>query len=85
MINRSDPEHLDHATKEGRVLFSFNVGDFYRLHTACLAQQRSHSGIVVSKQQHYSVGELMRRLLKLVSTLSAEEMQNRFEFLGSWS
>lgn len=85
MINRSDPDHLDYATGAGRVVFSFNVGDFYRLHTEVLGQQRSHSGIIVSKQQQYSVGEVMRRILKLVATRSAEEMRDQIEFLGSWS
>ena len=84
-INRPDADHLEYSTRKGRVLFSFNVGDFYRLHSAYASQGILHAGIVVSKQQHYSVGELMRRLLKLAATLSAEDMRNRIEFLGSWS
>jgi hypothetical protein len=32
-----------------------------------------------------SVGERMRRLLKLINTKSAEEMKNRIEFIGAWS
>ena len=28
MIGREDREHLDYATARGRVLYSFNVGDF---------------------------------------------------------
>jgi len=38
MIDREDDEHLDYATQQGRVLFSFNRGDFYQLHTVYLAQ-----------------------------------------------
>jgi hypothetical protein len=30
------------------------------------------------------VGEQMRRLLRLVNRLTAEEMQNRVEFLSNW-
>ena len=26
MINRPDPDHLDYATSQGRVLYSFNKG-----------------------------------------------------------
>jgi hypothetical protein len=85
MINRSDVDHLEHSTRQGRVLFSFNVGDFYRLHTECLTQGRLHGGIVLAKQQTYSVGEVMRRLLKLVSTRTSTEMQNCIEFLAAWS
>ena len=38
MIERPDEEHLDYATASGRVLFSFNVSDFYRLHTEYVAR-----------------------------------------------
>jgi ActR/RegA family two-component response regulator len=37
MIERGDAEHLDYATAQGRVLYSFNREDFYRLHTTYLA------------------------------------------------
>ncbi len=85
MVEKSDPLHLEYATAQGRVLYSFNVGDFHRLHTAWLTEGRSHCGLILSKQQQYSVGEQMRRLLKLIATRSAEEMRNHVEFLGAWS
>ena len=69
--------------KNGRSI-SFNVRDYYRLHSEFLAQGRSHAGIILAKQQHYSVGEQMRRLLKLTATRPAEEMTNHIEFLSHW-
>ncbi len=84
MIKRSDADHLDYATQQGRVLFSFNVGHFYQLHTIYLTQGRRHAGIVLSSQQRYSVGEQMRRLLKLIASKSVEEMRDNVEFLGAW-
>lgn len=84
MIEREDHEQLTYATAQGRVLYSFNRGHFCRLHADCLASQKSHAGIVVSRQQVYSVGEQMRRLLKLIAAKTAEEMQNQLEFLSSW-
>lgn len=83
-IERVDSEHLDHAMAQGRVLYSFNVADFWRLHTAYMASTRAHAGMVLAHQQRYSVGEQARRLLKLIATRSAEEMKNRVEFLGHW-
>ena len=68
-----------------RVLYSFNVGDFYHLHTVWLAQGRSHAGIILAPQQHYSVGDQMRRLLRLIAARSAEEMRDHVEFLSAWS
>ena len=84
MLEREDEEQLDYAIAQGRVLYSFNIGDFHRLHTTYLAGDKSHAGIILSRQQHYSVGEQMRRLLKLIATKSAEEMRSRVEFLNAW-
>lgn len=84
MIDRSDTEHLEYSTRQGRALFSFNVGDFFRLHTEYLSQGKLHGGIVVAKQQQYSVGEVMRRLLKLISSRTPHEMWNSIEFLTAW-
>ena len=84
MIDRGDAEHLDYATQQGRVLFSFNRGDFYQLHTQYLSQDKFHAGIVLANQQHYSVGEQMRRILRLSTAMSAEDMRNRIEFLSAW-
>ena len=84
MRQREDEEHLVFATTQGHSLYGFNVRDHYRLHTEFLAQGRSHAGIILAKQQHYSVGEQMRRLLKLIATRSADEMKDRIEFLSHW-
>ena len=84
MIEREDEENLDYATAQERVLYSFNVGDFYRMHIAYLAAGKSHAGIILARQQRYAVGEQMRRLLKLIATKTAEEMKNRVEFLRAW-
>jgi hypothetical protein len=84
MIEHSDEGHLEYATKQGRVLYSFNVRDFYRLHQEYLAGGKSHAGIILALQQRYSAGEQMRRLLKLIATKSAGEMKNQVEFLSAW-
>lgn len=84
VIERNDKEHLDCATGQGRVLYSFNVSDYYRLHTECLSQERSHAGIILARQQRYSVGQQVRCLLKLIAAKSAEDMRNQVEFLSSW-
>ena len=71
MCERNDEEHLLWAVAESRSLYSFNVRDYCRLHAEFLAQGKSHAGIILAKQQHYSVGEQMRRLLKLAQVNSA--------------
>jgi hypothetical protein len=46
---------------------------------------RLRAGIIGAPQQRYAVGKELRRLMRLVSRVSAEEMQNQLEFLSSWS
>lgn len=85
MIARPDEEHLQFATNERRVLYSFNASDYCALHSTWLAAGKEHSGIILAQQQQYSIGDQMRRLLRLIATRSAEEMTNRLEFLSGWS
>ena len=85
MIHGKDNEHLNFATAQGRVLCTSNLADFARIHAEYLSQGKPHAGIIVVRQQRYSVGEQARRLLKLVSNRSAEEMQNQLEFLSAWT
>jgi len=84
MIDHDDADHLALAASSGRVLYSFNVGDYCSLHQAWLSANRGHAGIVVAPQQRFTVGEELRRLMKLASRLTAEEMRNRIEFLTAW-
>ncbi|WP_414542214.1 DUF5615 family PIN-like protein [Nostoc sp. CCY0012] len=83
MISRNDPDQLNWALTNQRVIYTFNLKDFYRLHTLLLESGESHAGIILA-QQGYSIGEQMRRLLKIIAAKSAEEMQNQVEFLNAW-
>ncbi len=85
MIERTDADHLVCATTPGRVLCSCNVGACSRLHTHYRAQHKAHTGIILARQPQYAVGAHMRRLLRLIAHRTAEEMQNRVEFLRAWS
>jgi Domain of unknown function (DUF5615) len=85
MGGRTDDDQLKWTTQQQRVLYSFNRGDFCRIHSALMGAGQSHGGIILAAQQRYSVGEQMRRLVRLISSLTAEEMRNRIEFLGAWT
>jgi hypothetical protein len=84
MVERPDADHLAYAARQGRVLCSSNAGDFYRLHSELLATGKSHAGIILIPQQRYTVGDQMRRVLKLIAVRSAADMQNHVEFLSAW-
>jgi hypothetical protein len=72
------------AIAEGRALYSFNVADFMSLHNVRIASGGHHYGLILAQQQRYSVGEQMRRLLRLTGTKSAEQMRDSVEFLSVW-
>jgi hypothetical protein len=48
------------------------------------SQGISHAGIILAPQQRYGIGELMRGVLKLINSKSAEEMQGQVEFISNW-
>ena len=84
MVERKDLEQLEYATSQHRVLSTYNAKDFYKLHTQFLELGRHHAGLILIPQQTYSIGELTRRLLNLTTALTAEDMQDRAEFLSNW-
>jgi hypothetical protein len=81
-LNEPDHSQLAWAAREGRVLLTFNVADFARLHHDWMAQGQHHAGLVVSQQR--PIGDTIRRMTRLGKTLTAEEMRDRLEYLTNW-
>ncbi len=84
LAGQRDEVQLEFAAGDRRVLYSFNVGDFHRLHMRWLAAGRTHAGLVLVPQQTSSIGEQMRRLLRLSNEVPEAAMRDRVEFLSSW-
>jgi len=84
LVGKSDEEQLTFATKLGCILYTFNVSDFYRLHTQWMTCAREHGGMILVSQQRFSVGEQLRRILHLRSGTTTAGMRNRVEFLNNW-
>ena len=80
-IGTTDAEQLTFAIEQRRTIYTFNVGDFARLHRERLQQGGSHHGIVVIPDQRYSVGEKIRRLAALAHASTAEELVDRMVYL----
>jgi predicted nuclease of predicted toxin-antitoxin system len=80
----SDPEQLEYATHQGRVICTCNIGDFAQLHAEYMAQGKDHAGIILIHQQQFSIGEQVRRLSRLMQNRSAEAMVNNIEYLSNW-
>jgi hypothetical protein len=43
----------------------------------------SHAGMILAPQKRFSVGEQLRRILRLPSATTTVSMRNRVEFLGN--
>lgn len=79
-----DEEQLVWATEQKRVIYSYNMGDFCRLHRDFMVKARIHTGIILVSQRDYSIGQQLRGLLKLVADTSAESMVSQLVFLSDY-
>lgn len=75
----SDEEQLEFAADSGRVLFSFNIRDYVRLHKAWLEENRYHAGIMVSQQTDIST--LVRKLSRKIQVLTPEAVAQQIFWL----
>ena len=76
----SDLDQLRYASLQKRVLFTFNVADFIKLHEEFMETGHCHSGILLSKQ--LPVGIVVKRLLQLLSRLQPETIVNNIIWLN---
>ncbi len=65
MLGYSDEEQLIWSTEHKRVIYSFNIGDFCRLHRDYMVQGKTHGGIIVARQQQYSIRQQLTGLLRI--------------------
>ena len=79
----SDREQLDFAVICRRAFVTFNVADFVREARGYALEGREHFGIVVSDQ--LEIGELVRRMTKVLGVYSTSDMINRFVWLQSFA
>ncbi len=81
MMGEPDRAQLEFASSRQRAIYTFNVGDFCRLHAEYLESGKTHAGIVVVPRQRYSFGEQIRGLSKLTFTQSVEDVVDSLVFL----
>lgn len=83
-LGLSDEVQLTWANEQKRVIYSYNMGDFCRLHRDFMENSITHSGIILVSQRDYSIGQRLRGLLKIATVTSAEEMVNELLFLSAY-
>jgi|GEM_PF-2699275 len=67
---------------EHRAILTFNVGDFAILHEQYMTEGKEHWGIILSNRE--PIGELLRRILRLLNSASADELRNQIRWLNEF-
>jgi hypothetical protein len=74
-----DEFQLVQATAHGRIIFTYNIGDFTRL----ALQYPQHAGIVFGKQ-NWTVSSTISALHRMLSETEAEEWIGQVRWLSQW-
>ena len=74
-----DARHLAYAAENGRALLGFNRDDYIVLDHEYRQSGREHYGIIIAKQ--LPIGELARQVLRLLDSVTADEMKGTFRYL----
>jgi hypothetical protein len=82
MVEDDDQAQLGFAVSQRRAIVSINHKHFTPLHEQCLADGQEHWGIILSTEEPTPV--LRRRLLRLLNTLSADELKNKIRWLNEF-
>lgn len=78
----SDFEQLQYASSQNRVIFTFNVADFCKIHSVFMKESFDHSGIILSRQ--FPIGTIVKALLRLLSDMKHERLRNSIVWLSDW-
>lgn len=79
-----DSEQLEFAAAENWTIFTFDTGDFSRLHWEWTAAGRTHAGIILETNSLLPVGELLRRFTRLFDSVGDGTLAGRLLYLGDY-
>jgi len=79
LIGTPDDKIMSYAVGEHRAVVTFNIRDFVPLAIQYYEDGKEHYGIVVSNQ--LSRGELQKRVIRLLKSITAEELMNAVRYL----
>ena len=78
----SDADQLAYSAQEERTILTHNAKDFVPLAIEYFFNERSHAGVILSPQ--IEKGDLVRRTLNLLRSLSAEKIANTVRHLTDY-
>lgn len=76
LLGEADVNHLQNATRQGRVLCTFD-SDFLDLATAGI----EHAGLVFGQQDIHYIGAWVNWLTLMHAVYTSEDMMNRIEYM----
>ena len=77
-----DEAQLAYATERDMAILTCNAQDFIPLARGWYLAGRRHAGIIISEQSSQrQLGEFLRRVLRLLDSITADEMRNQILFL----
>ena len=79
----ADADQMTHAASQGRAILTYNSKDFARLLDQYWWEGREHQGVIVSQQM--PIGELLRRTLRLLNSITPDQMQNTYRNLAEFA
>jgi predicted nuclease of predicted toxin-antitoxin system len=83
MLNATDEAQLTYASSRGMALLTGNTAHLARLAKLYSETGQSHAGIILSSEQYgrRNFGELLRLVLRLLNSLTADEMRDCLVYL----
>jgi len=77
-----DAEQLAFAVTQHRAILTHNRDDFLALAVEYFEQDKEHGGIIIAPQ--YELGELVRRVIRLTRSETAENLANQICYLQTY-
>jgi hypothetical protein len=79
-LDASDEFQLLWASAHDRVLFTFNIGDFFQL----AKRMPEQKGILLANHQSYTLKELITFLDRVLAETEAEDWVGQIRWLSDW-
>lgn len=83
LLRADDVQQLAYAADRSLTLFTCNAAHFLPLARHYAATGQTHAGIIISSEQYSRrrFGELLRLTLRVMNTLSVDDMRNAVVYL----
>jgi predicted nuclease of predicted toxin-antitoxin system len=78
-LRNSDAEQLAYAVSQRKTFLTHNRADFEALAKECFAAGKTHYGIIIAVR--HPAQEIVRRLLRLLNQVTADEMQDQLRYI----